>query len=293
MLAAAVRGQGRGGRGAMAIRPLGLPRRFGDDLYHQLMQSSWSRLLARFVGVFFAFNLIFAGVYMADPAGIVVARDALGVPAFWRFFFFSVHTVATIGYGNMYPADLYTNAVVVVEITLGIVYFALTTGIVFARFSKPTARMLFSNVMVVRDVDGVPTLMLRAANQRHNMLYSAEARLSGLIDGMVGGVPMRRFVDLALVRASNPSFALTWMIMHPIDEESPLAGWRAQGAPDPNTEVIVILSGTDEVSGQLVHGRWAYGAGDILWGPRFVDIIGRAEDGVRTIDYARFHDVMD
>ena len=277
----------------MQVRALGLPRRFGEDAFHRIMGLSWPRLVALFTGVFLAFNLLFAGLYRLDPTGLVVTHGMEALDPFWRDFFFSVHTVATIGYGNMYPADLYTNVVVVVEITLGIVYFALTTGIVFARFSKPTARMLFSNVMVVRDVDGVPTLMLRAANQRHNMLYSAEARLSVLIDGMVGGVPMRRFVDLALVRASNPSFALTWMIMHPIDEDSPLAPWRARGAPDPNTEVIVILSGTDEVSGQLVHGRWAYGAGDILWGPRFVDIIGRADDGVRTIDYARFHDVMD
>jgi len=287
-----VRGARRGGA-RMAIRPKGLPRRIGEDTYHQLMQSGWSRLLAQFVVVFMVFNLIFAAAYMVDPAGIVVAREELGVAAFWRFFFFSVHTVATIGYGNMYPADLYTNTVVVVEITLGIVYFALTTGIVFARFSRPTARMLFSEVMVVREVDGVPTLMLRAANQRHNMLYAAEARMAVLVDSEVGGIAMRRFVDLPLVRASNPAFALTWMIMHVIDETSPLASWLAAGAPDAGAEVIIILSGTDEVSGQLVHGRWAYGAGDIVWGPRFVDIIGRDEDGVRTIDYARFHEVMD
>jgi inward rectifier potassium channel len=221
----------------------------------------------------------------------MVAHDTGGLPLFWRDFFFSVHTVATIGYGNVYPASVYANVMVVIEITLGIIYFALTTGIAFARFSRPTARILFSHVAVVRDVDGVPTLMLRAANQRHNMLYSAEARVSVLIDGDVGGIRMRRFVDLRLVKSSNPSFALTWMIMHPIDADSPLYGWLDRAEPDHAAEIIVILSGSDEISGQIVHGRWAYSAADIRWGQRFVDIVGTDPDGVRTIDYTRFHAV--
>jgi len=275
----------------LAIRTLGQERRLGADLYHRLMVLSGPCLLALFVGIFLAFNLAFACAYLADPQGIAVAREELAVPMFWRDFFFSVHTVATIGYGNMYPADVYTNAVVVVEITLGILYFALTTGIAFARFSRPTARLLFSRVMVVREIEGVPTLMLRAANQRHNMLYSAEARVSVLVDGDVGGIRMRRFVDLPLVKSSNPSFALTWTIMHAIDAQSPLAGWLADGAVDSGAEIIVVLSGTDEVSGQLVHGRWAYGAEDILWGQRFTDIVGVDSEGVRTIDYTRFHDI--
>lgn len=277
--------------GQMPIRAKGLPRRWGDDIYHRLMRLSWRRLLGMFVAIFLGFNLIFAGLYRIDPNGLMVAHDTGGLPLFWRDFFFSVHTVATIGYGNVYPASVYANVMVVIEITLGIIYFALTTGIAFARFSRPTARILFSHVAVVRDVDGVPTLMLRAANQRHNMLYSAEARVSVLIDGDVGGIRMRRFVDLRLVKSSNPSFALTWMIMHPIDADSPLYGWLDRAEPDHAAEIIVILSGSDEISGQIVHGRWAYSAADIRWGQRFVDIVGTDPDGVRTIDYTRFHAV--
>jgi inward rectifier potassium channel len=215
------------------------------------------------------------------------------MPLFWRDFFFSVHTVATIGYGNVYPVSLYTNVVVVVEITLGLIYFALSTGIAFARFSRPTARFLFSHRALIRDVEGVPTLMLRAANQRHNVVYSAQARLTLLVDSEVGKVKMRRFLDLPLLRASNPVFALTWTIMHSITPDSPLRDWLDGGDAAFGQEIIVILSGTDEISGQVIHDRWAYDPGDVHRDVRFADIITTASDGTRTIDYSRFHDVLD
>jgi len=283
MLAMAVKG------GELSVRAKGQPGGLGQDVYHRLMRLSWPRLLGLFMGVFLGFNLVFAVAYWLDPAGLAVAHEDAGLPPYWRDFFFSVHTVATIGYGNIYPADLYANVIVVIEITLGIVYFALATGMAFARFSRPTARMLFSQVLVVHDVAGVPTLMLRAANQRHNMIYSAEARMAVLLDGEVGGVRMRRFVDLPLVRATNPAFALTWTIMHTIDAASPLHPWLASQAEGMDQDIVVILWGVDEVSGQTIHGRWAYGPGDIRWDARFEDIVDVDEGGIRTIDYTRFH----
>ena len=279
--------------GELKIRPLGVNRRFGFDLYHRLMRLSWPRLIALFVAVFLGFNLLFAAIYWLNPHGLATSGRMVDAPLFWRDFFFSVDTVATIGYVNVYPVSLWANVAGVVEITCGILYFSLATGIAFARFSRPTARILFSKVLIVREVDGVPMLMLRAANQRHNTIYSAEARLSLLTDEDVGGVTMRRFVDLPLARASNPTFSLTWTIMHRIDADSPLAGWLVgrEGAGD--DALIVTLAGTDAVSGQLIHGRWAYAAGDIHWGARFADIIDRTPDGWRTIDYRHFHDVVE
>jgi inward rectifier potassium channel len=276
---------------SVGVRARNLPRSWRQDSFHRLMSLSMARLLSIFVGVFVLFNLAFAGLYSLDPAGLVITRELSGVPEFWRNFFFSVHTVATIGYGNIYPGDLYTNSVVVVEITLGIIIFALVTGLAFARFSRPTARILFSQKLVVHSADGVPTLMLRAANQRHNLLYSAEAKLAVLVDADVGGIRLRRFADLKLVRSANPTFALTWLIMHQIDEDSPLRDWVKQGFASPDAELVIILSGTDEGSGQLVHARWAYNAMDVVWGGRFVDIVSTDHDGVRSIDYGQFHDV--
>jgi len=177
----------------------------------------------------------------------------------------------------------------VVEITLGIMLFALVTGIAFARFSRPTARILFSNVAVVQELDDVPTLMFRAANQRHNLIFAAQVAVSLLTDEQVGGRPMRRFRDLALVRGANPVFALSWTVMHPIDADSPLQAWLDRREARLGDELVVVLSGTDAHTGHTIHGRWAYGAGDIRWGERFVDILGQDERGERLIDYTRFH----
>jgi inward rectifier potassium channel len=278
--------------GTLRVRAVGLPRKLSLDLYHRLMATSWTRLGLMFVGIFLAFNLLFAGLYRIDQAGLASAHDAMDMPLFWRDFFFSVHTVATIGYGNVYPVSLWTNVVVVVEITLGLIYFALSTGIAFARFSRPTARFVFSRPALIRDVDGVPTLMLRAANQRHDVVYSAQARLTLLVDSDIAGVRMRRFVDLPLVRDSNPVFALTWTIMHTITPDSPLRGWLDRDPTVCAEEIIVILSGVDEISGQVIHDRWVYVPGDVHRGARFVDIVTIAPDGTRTVDYRRFHHVL-
>ena len=279
--------------GPLRIRPLGMRNAFWTDLYHELLRLSWPRLGLLFAACFLTFNLVFAGLYRLDPGGLAVPHDAAPVPLFWRDFFFSVHTVATIGYGNVYPISPYSNWVVVIEITLGILFFALTTGIVFARFSRPSGRILFSEIMVVREIEGVPTLMLRAANQRHNLIYSANVQASLLEDSMLGDTRMRRFSDLKLVRDSNPVFALTWTIMHQINAESPLRAWLDDRAAIGNAEIIVVLSGFDEESGQTVHGRWAYDGDDIRWNARFNDIITLDDDGVRTIDYTRFHLVQE
>lgn len=276
-------------KSSLRIRPLGLRTPFFDDLYHRLMRMSWARLSSVFFVSFMLFNLVFAALYRVDPSGLAMAREGAAIPLFWRDFFFSVHTVATIGYGNVYPVSGYANWMVVIEITLGILFFAVTTGIVFARFSRPTGRIMFSEVAVVREVDGVPTLMMRAANQRHNLIYSARVEVSLLEDQRIDGKPMRRFCDLDLVRTHNPVFALTWTIMHRIDEASPLRGWIENREAIGTAEIVVVLSGTDEESGQTVYGRWAYDTEDIRWDARFADILGVDSNGVRTIDYSRFH----
>ena len=276
----------------LRVRALGRSRGMLWDFYHQMLRFTWPQLMLFFTIGFIALNLVFAGLYSLDPNGISRSAEPVQAPPFWRDFFFSVHTIATIGYGNVYPVSLYINVVVVVEITLGVLFFALATGIAFARFSRPTARVLFSQVAVVNELDGVPTLMFRAANQRHNFVFEAHANVSVLMDQVIDGVWMRRFHDLRLVRGSTPVFALTWTVMHQIDEESPLADWLASGEAPADAEIIAVLSGTDGRTGQTIYARWAYPASDIRWDSRFVDILGEAEDGARTIDYDRFHEIV-
>jgi inward rectifier potassium channel len=279
-------------RGTVEVRPLGVPRRLGSDAYHRLMKLRWRWLITLFALVFLAFNLFFAWLYWLDPGGLAVAHGVdAEVSPFWRDFFFSVDTVATIGYGNIYPVSIYSQIIGVIEITLGIIYFALATGIAFARFSRPTARILFSDVLAVRTIDGVPMLMLRAANQRHNLIYAAQVRVSLIRDDTFGGVTMRRFHDLPLVRDSNPVFALTWTVLHMIDADSPLRILLDDPEAGRDMELVVVLSGVDEISGQPIHARWAYTPREIRWDARFADILGTDGQGVRTIDYSRFHNV--
>jgi inward rectifier potassium channel len=280
----------RGG-GDIRVKSIGSGRWHPSDIYHQLIKLSWPRLAASFIVLFLSFNLIFAWLYTLDPSGISWGANRINAPAFWRAFFFSIDTVATIGYGNMYPLSVFTNALVVIEITCGILFFALVTGISFARFSRPTARVLFSNVAVIAELDGVPTLMFRAANQRHNLVLEARATVSLLMDEIADGRTFRRFRDLVLDRNSTPVFVLTWTVMHGIGPSSPLAPYLQDGQLPPDAEIVVVLSGTDEGSGQTIHARWAYCPSDIRWNTNFVDIIGVLPGGGRTIDYSRFHAV--
>lgn len=275
---------------ALNVRTIGRARWSATDIYHLMLRMSWPRVTGVILATFIIINLLFAWLYSLDPTGINWGDRPVHAPSFWRAFFFSIDTVATIGYGNMYPVSIYANVLVVVEITLGVMFFALVTGIAFARFSRPTARILFSRVAVVADIEGTPTLMFRAANLRHNLVFEARATVSVLLDEIVGGSPMRRFRDLKLVRDQNPVFTLTWMIMHPIEADSPIADWLAGQEPAGQSELIVVLAGVDDRTGQTMHGRWAYTPADIRWDTRFVDILGQASDGTRTIDYGRFHD---
>ena len=276
----------------LRIHALGKARGSLSDFYHQMLRFTWPQLVLFFIIGFIALNLLFACLYSLDPEGVSPSADPVQASPFWRDFFFSVHTVATIGYGNVYPVSLYVNVVVVIEITLGVLFFALTTGIAFARFSRPTARVLFSDVAVISELEGVPTLRFRAANQRHNFIFEARANVSVLMDETIDGLPFRRFQDLELVRSASPVFALTWTIMHKIDEHSPLAPWLRDKCAPSDAEIIVVLSGTDGRTGQTIYSRWAYSQCDLRWDSRFVDILGEAEDGGRTIDYDRFHDVL-
>jgi inward rectifier potassium channel len=285
-----VGGVSREGR-LLRIRATGLGRWHPGDLYHELLQMTWPRAALVFVAAFTSFNLFFGWLYWLDPHGIALGAPAAEVWPFWQAFFFSVQTVATIGYGHIYPQTIYANILVVVEITFGILFFALVTGIVFARFSRPTARILFSNCAVVQDIGGIPTFTFRAANLRHNLVFEAHATVSLLTDEKVAGMVLRRFRDLKLTREANPVFALTWTIMHPIDARSPLAGWLAGQQAEPNSDIVVVISGVDDRTGQSIHGRWVYDCAEIVWDGRFVDILDQLPDGTRTIDYRRFHDI--
>jgi inward rectifier potassium channel len=265
-------------------------RRNPLDVYHWLLTTSWAVFAAVGLGSYLTLNALFALLYLLDPHGIDHAR----VGSFADAFFFSVETIGTIGYGVMAPGDLYANIVMTAENFVGLTFVAVSTGVIFARVSRPTARVIFSRNAIITRHEGQPTLMLRAANERANQILEAEVTLSVTKQRRTAeGQIMRRFEDLKVTRARSPLFALTWAIMHVIDETSPLYGETIERMEEEGLQIIVVLSGVDETFAQRIHARAAYLPEDILWDKRFADVIIYDDDGRRIIDYGRFHHVED
>jgi inward rectifier potassium channel len=271
------------------ILPLGLRRRWFGDLYHRALTVSWPSFLALNLSCYLLANLFFAMLYLLQPGSIANARPG----SFPDHFFFSVETIATIGYGVMSPATLYGNLVMTVESSVGILFAALTTGLIFARFSRPTARVMFSRVAVVGPHNGKPTLTVRLANQRRNQMLAAQVAMTLVRDEHTAeGALLRRFHDMKLVRDRSPIFAMTFTVMHEIDEDSPLHGVTPERLVEVNAELVVSTSGIDETLVQPVHARTSYLPHEIRWNHRFADIMGYTADGRRAIDYSRFHDTV-
>jgi len=275
--------------GRLNIEGLGAWYSYWRDPYHLLLTIPWIGFLGLIVAGYFATNFLFALAYLAGGNCIANARPGSLTDAF----FFSVQTLATIGYGTFYPRTYYANCIMTIEVLIGMLGVAMATGLAFARFSRPTARVLFSRVAVIAPQDGVPTLMFRAANERRNTILEAQMQVRLARDEVTEeGHFMRRFYELKLVRSHSPLFALSWTAMHQIDEHSPLYGATPELLAEAEAELLVTLNGIDETVVQTIHTRYTYSARELLWNMHFVDILFKDKDGQRCINYTRFHDVV-
>ncbi|NEP43835.1 MAG: ATP-sensitive inward rectifier potassium channel 10, partial [Okeania sp. SIO2H7] len=253
------------------FRILGLPRFHWGDFYHWLLTIDWWQLGLLIVGVYLATNTLFAFAYLADENGIANARPGVFIDAFS----FSVQTMATIGYGAMYPNSLYAHILVTIEVFLGLIGVAMITGLIFARFSLPTARVLFSRVAIISPFNDVPTLMFRVANERNNFILESQIRVSILLsqEETKEGHKIRRLYDLKLVRSETPVFNFSWMVMHQIDENSPLYGMTRESLEELEPVIIVTLNGMDDTVAQTIHTRYIYSIEQIVWNARFVNVM--------------------
>ncbi len=274
--------------GLRNIVRLGLSRGRFSDIYHQMLNMSWPQLIGLIVGAYIGGNVLFAAAYWLAPDSL---GDASG--SFVDAFFFSVQTMATIGYGKMVPTSMFANIMVTIEAFMGLLSLAMVTGLLFAKFSKPTARVLWSRVAVVSVRDGVPSLMLRMANERGNQIVEAQLRLvMARNETTKEGERVRRFYDLPLLRDRNAIFALTWTAVHAVTPTSPLWGATVESLREVQAELICSLIGIDETFSQTVHARHSYVVDEIRWDSRFVDILSIRADGRRVVDYTKFHDVQ-
>ena len=207
-------------------------------------------------------------------------------------FYFSVQTMGTIGYGAMYPETRAANLLVVMESVTGLLVTAVATGLVFAKFSLATSRIVFAERAVVGPMDGVPTLMFRLGNERSNRIIEATVRVSMVrTERTREGMLFYRMYDLALTRERSPALSRSWTAMHPISPASPLWGQTPASLKRDEVELFVTVSGTDDTSLQLVHARHKYTDEAIVWGARHADVLSEAPDGVLVLDLRRFHEI--
>lgn len=258
-----------------------------EDFYHWVLTLTWTRFFGVIAAAFVVLNTAFAAAFAASPGSV---KDANG---FLDLFFFSVETLATIGYGEMSPQSHYGHVLVVIEAFVGIAFSAVVTGLTFARFARPQARILFSDKLVIAPRDGVPHLMMRLANWRRNQIIDAQLTMLVLMTETTReGDTMRRPLALKLVRDKNPMFALTWTVMHAIDADSPFHGPDAMDKlRGMRADIFVTMYGLDETLMQTIVARFRYSLDDIVMNAKFADLLAVRDDGTRVIDYDKFHDI--
>ena len=263
------------------------------SLYHSLLQISWPRFFGFVVIGYLIANAVFACAYMACGEGALLVPENLQIGnQFWEAFFFSVHTMATIGYGNITPVGVAANVIVTFEALFGLLGFALITGMLFARFSRPTAKILFSENAVVAPYRGIKAFQFRITNGRCNEIIELHATviLSQFED--IGGRKLRRFYPLQLERERVAFFTLSWTIVHPINESSPLFGKTELDLLETDAEILVLLTGIDETFSQTVHTRSSYKNDEIVWQAKFGDIYNPpTPTGRLTIDVRKLHSI--
>jgi inward rectifier potassium channel len=257
-----------------------------NNFYHWLLGTSWASFMLLVVLVYLGTNLVFAFAYLACGDGAITHAQS---GSLLDVFFFSVQTMATIGYGRMTPVGSWPNAIVTFEAFFGIVYSALTTGLAFARFTRPTAGVRFSKVAVVGNHDGIKTLKFRVANDRSSHIVEAQLRLWLIAESMTSeGERYRRSVELALHRSESPVFSLTWTAMHSVDETSALNDYLGNSALNGRWHLLITFTGYHESLANQVYARHVYLPRDVQQNATFVDIVTVSSDGGRIIDLSNF-----
>jgi inward rectifier potassium channel len=275
--------------GHREIETLGLSQGFWGDLYHRSMTVYWPVFFGSAAAIFVALNAVFGFLYSLGHEPI--ANAAENGPL--AYFYFSIETLATVGYGDMHPQTNYGHLIATIEIFTGMSFLAVMTGLIFARFSRPRARFVFAKEAVITRHEGRPTLMIRLANARHNTVSRASARLWIIrAERTKEGDQLRRFYEIKLDRSEHPMFVLSWMLFHVIDNDSPLHGVTASDLAEGDALLVLNVGGLDDSSAQQLYARHIYSWRDIRWHYRYKDIASVSPQGRFLLDYTKFDDVV-
>lgn len=261
--------------------------------YYSLIMMSWPRFMLLVTLAYVVANAFFALLYvLCGPHALQTVEGPDEFSRYGKAFFFSIHTFATIGYGNIVPVGMAANVIVAVESLFGLLGLALATGLLFARFSRPTAKILFSDSAIIAPYNGTSAFEFRITNARKNQIIELGARVLLSRFETVDGIRIRKYYQLKLEREKVVFFPLSWTIVHPIDESSPLYGSTQQELAASNAEFLILLTGIDETFSQTVHARSSYRAEELIWNARFSDVYVRDEEGhIVSVDMDRFHNV--
>ncbi len=267
--------------GSFNVKRTGLPLRRSLNLYHTMLSMRWATFLLLVLLLYFLSNVFFGTLYSFFGPDALVDISAKPMDnMFIRGFFFSVQTFATIGYGTIHPVGVVPNLLVTVESYYSLLANALITGLVFARFARPTARIIFSDVAVIAPYRNMEGLMFRLVNGRRSQLLEVGIKVmfARFVDEGTGS-PVRRFDFLKLERERVTFLPLAWTVVHPVDEKSPLYGLTGEDFKRSDAEVLILLTATDETFSQVVHTRSSYKPHEIYCGHKFVNIYNEVADG--------------
>lgn len=262
--------------------------------YLVLINMRWAPFFAVVIGAYFLVNTLFALIYFwLGPEQLSGGYGSTSLDHFLNSFFFSAHTLTTVGYGSIAPKGLAANIVAVMESMAGVLGFAVATGLLFGRVSRPSAKIGFSNAMLMTPYEDGMSLQFRIANRRQNDLMELDARLMLMTVEQRDGRPLRKYRQLKLERDSVLFLALTWTIVHPIDAESPLYGMTAKDLKDLQAEFLILLKAYDDTFSQTVFARYSYRHDEVLWGKRFAPAFSVDSEGDMIIELHRLGEIVD
>lgn len=266
---------------------------FWDALssYHELVTMSWPKFYSLVLLVYLVVNGIFGGLYFACGPGTVVSQTTRADATLKDIFFYSVETISTIGSNTFVATGTAANTVQAVELLTGLMGFAVIAGLVFARFSRPTARILYSDYAVIAPYRGITAFEFRVANGRNNQMIEVNAKVLFTRFENVDGRPLRKYYQLSLERDNVVFFPLSWTVVHPIDDNSPLKGLSREELVASNAEFLVLMQGIDETFATNVHSRSSYRMDEVICNAKFADVFSGMKERNLTVDMRKFSKV--